>query len=463
MKLRELLDKFADFIDYNRKNITRYLLVILASISLIVVLFISSDEMSIGKEVNHLVNNIESRKYQNAYDYYEGLRSSFSGSKMKRFNKSASKKINSVIINNGDKYISSQISKEQYIGLINTVNALDEISVNLGNILEQAKRVDDMYLQENISYDLALSYMTITSSLNGISDELDDYKQNIKDLYESRSVYKEATNNQQIKKYHEAIDGYNKVSEKDKKYYKLAKIAKEECISVMYDYYIQKASEANEKGNYDEAIQYVGYIKPYYQDDEKIISLESKYQENLALYTMTSDDIMSLITKKMETSKEGLSINSYQQMISGGKFYYVELYKYNTLIDEILVDSKTKKIYSYKSGDKGYGSTYSDGYFKVIENGEFRFAFSEGECIFVLENKLKENKESFKSIDIVSEKNINKYVKNKKIIEDFVKSNKSAYYYSVVNKGFFKKKELYLIDMYTKTIYKVENDKVVNY
>ena len=111
MKLRDLLDKFADFIDNNRENITKFLLVILASISLMIVFFISSDEMSISKEVDHLVKNIESRKYQIAYDYYEGLKTNFSDSKMKRFNKSVSKKINSVIINNGDKYINGQITK----------------------------------------------------------------------------------------------------------------------------------------------------------------------------------------------------------------------------------------------------------------------------------------------------------------------------------------------------------------
>lgn len=463
MKLRELLDKFADFIDNNRENITKFLLVILASISLMIVFFISSDEMSISKEVDHLVKNIESRKYQIAYDYYEGLKTNFSDSKMKRFNKSVSKKINSVIINNGDKYINGQITKEQYIGLINTTNALSEISINVENLIEQAKRVDEMYLQENISYDVALSYMNIASSLNGVNEELDDYKQNIKDFYESRAVYEEATNNQQVKKYHEAIEGYNKVSDKDKKYYKLAKMAKEECINIMYDYYIQKAIEANEKGNYDEAIKYISYLKPYYQDDEKIASLESEYQENLELYTMSTDDIIGLISKKMESGREGISINSYQQMINGGKFYYVELYKYDTLIDEILVDSKTKKIYSYKSNDKDYDATYSDGYFKVTPNGEFRFALSEGECSFALENKLKEKDETFKRIEIVSDQNSNKYVKNNQVLKDFLKSNKNAYYYALVNKGFFKKKELYFIDMYTKNIYKVENDKVVNY
>lgn len=463
MKFKELFDKFADFIDNNRGNITKLLLSTLAFIALIVVFFISSDEMSISKEVDHLVKNIESRKYQIAYDYYETLKSDFSGSKMSRFNKSASKKINSVIINNGDKYVNGQISKEQYIGLINTVNALDNININIDSIIEQSKRVEEMYIEENVDYDVALSYLTISSTLNNIKDELDEYTQKVKSYYESRSVYNEATKNQQVKKYYEAIQGYDKVLEEDKKYYKLAKVAKEECISAMYNYYIQQASDANENGNYDEAIKYIEYLKQYYSDDEKVTELESKYQENLSLYTMTQDDIINLITKKMGTNKDGITINSYQQMINGNKFYYVELYKYGKLIDEILVDAKTRKIYSYKSSEKDYNTPYSDGFFKIISSGEFRFALSEGECSFELENKLKEKNESFKNIDIVSKDDSSKYTKNKDIVDNFIKNNNSVYYYAVVNKGIFKKKELYLIDMYTKKIYFVSNDEIVNY
>lgn len=463
MYLKEVFSKFTDFIDDNRLNITKLLLSILASIALIIVLVISSDEMSVSKEVSDLVNNIESRKYQIAYDYYEDLKESLSQSKMNRLNKSLSKKINSLIISNGDKYVSGQITKEQFAGLINTINGFDEININLENIIQQAKRVDEMYLDENIDYDIALTYFSVVSTLNGINDELDKFKQSIKSIYESRKVYEEATKNQQTKKYYEAILGYDKVLSEDEKYYKLAKASKEECINIMYSYYVQQAKDANENGNYDRAIEYIEYLKPYYLEDENILKLEEEYKKNLDLYTMTSNDIISLIAKKMNSDKEGLSINSFQQMINGGKFYYVELYNYDTLIDELLVDAKTKKIYSYKSVDKDYNSTYSDGYFKVLSNGEFRFAISEGECIFQLKNKLKENKESYKSIDIISIEKAEKYVNNKGVLNDFIKENNNVYYYALLNRGFFKKKKLYLIDMYTKNIYSIENNEVVKY
>ncbi len=463
MYLKEVFSKFTDFIDNNRANITKLLLSILATIALIIVLIISSDEISVSKEINNLVQNIESRKYQIAYDYYEDLKESFSESKMKRLNKSLSKKINSLIISNGDKYVNKQITKEQFAGLINTINGFDEININLENIIQQARRVDEMYLDESIDYDVALTYFSVVSTLNDITDELDKYKQNIKSIHDSREVYEDASKNQQNKKYYEAILGYDKVLSEDEKYYKLAKSSKEECINAMYSYYIQQAKDANENGDYDRAIEYIGYLKPYYPEDESILKLEEEYQHNLSLYTMTSDDIINLIAKKMNSNKEGLSINSFQQMINGGKFYYVELYKYDTLIDELLVDAKTKKIYSYKSVDKDYNSTYSDGYFKILSNGEFRFAVSEGECIFQLENKLKENKESYKSIDSISIEKAKRYVDNKSIFDSFIKENKNVYYYALVNRGFLKKKQLYLIDMYTKNIYSIENNEVVKY
>ena len=56
-----------------------------------------------------------------------------------------------------------------------------------------------------------------------------------------------------------------------------------------------------------------------------------------------------------------------------------------------------------------------------------------------------------------------KHVNNKTILDDFFKNNNNVYYYALVNKGFFKKKELYLIDMYTKNIYIIENNEVVKY
>ena len=98
---------------------------------------------------------------------------------MNRLNKSVSKKINKLLLDSGDKYITGQISKEQYIGLINTINALENINVDLKKIIEQAKRVDEMYQEENIKYDTAISYINTASIINGMVNSLDIYKNNI--------------------------------------------------------------------------------------------------------------------------------------------------------------------------------------------------------------------------------------------------------------------------------------------
>ena len=104
-------------------------------------------------------------------------------------------------------YINGQITKEQYMGLVNMVNALNTITIESSNLIDLGKRVDEMYKGENISYDSALSYLQITSSLKGIGEKLDEYKQHIKVLYESRNIYKEGTKKQSIKKYYGCIAG----------------------------------------------------------------------------------------------------------------------------------------------------------------------------------------------------------------------------------------------------------------
>ena len=69
---------------------------------------------------------------------------------MNRFNRVVSKKINKLLLDSGDNYINDEISKEQYIGLVNTINAIEGIKVDLTKIVEQSKRVDEMYKNENI-------------------------------------------------------------------------------------------------------------------------------------------------------------------------------------------------------------------------------------------------------------------------------------------------------------------------
>ena len=136
-----------------------------------------------------------------AENYYDDIEKEFSDSKMSRFNKKVSKKLSSLLINNGDMYINGQITKEQYMGLVNIVNALNTVSIETTNLIDLGKRVDEMYKEENITYESAYSFLQITSSLKGINEGLDEYKQHIKTLYESRQIDKEGTKNQSIKKY----------------------------------------------------------------------------------------------------------------------------------------------------------------------------------------------------------------------------------------------------------------------
>ncbi|WP_286315872.1 UbiD family decarboxylase [Romboutsia ilealis] len=463
MNLKEKFDECIDFIDSKKKTIITVSLSILGFIVLIIIFLVSSDELSVSKESNILAKNIEERKYSIALDNYESWEKEFSKSKMNRFNKLVSKKINKLLLDSGDKYIVGQISKEQYIGLINTVNALENINVDLKKIIEQANRVDEMYQQENVEYDIAISYINTASIINGMANSLDTYKNNIEEINQSRKLYKSALKDQTNKNYYEAITSYNKVLQVDKKYYELANKNKKECIELMYNYYIDKSKEANKNGNYEEALQYIDYIKEYYIDDETILKLEKQYQTNLAMYTLTTDDIQNLIAKKSNKKKENLSVNSFQQMVNDKKYYYTEVYEYDTLIDEVLIDAESKKIYSYKDSNKDYKTNYSDGYFRVVSDGSIQFAISEENAQLILEKKLAEKQNKYKKIISVSNDKIEKYIDNKVDLEEKLKKDGDVYYYKVVNKGLFKKKEVYIINMYTEKLYLIDDDGIKDY
>lgn len=464
MNFKELFDKCVDFIDSKRKSIITVSLSILGLILLMIVFFISSEELSIGKESDALLKSIENRKYEYASQYYNNtLKKEFSESKMRRFNKSVSKKIDKLLLTNGDKYVNGQITKEQYLALINTINSLNGIELNIERIIEQAKRVSEMYQEENIDYDTAMSYISISSTLKAVVNELDVYKHTIKELYESRQLYKTAIEHQEKKKYYEAINEYDKILEKDKKYYDLAQKSKKECIEDMYDYYLEKADESNTQGNYQEALQYIGYLKHYYFDDEKIVSLEKKYQNNLSLYTLTSEDIINIISKKSGIKKKNISIDSYQQMINQDKYYYVEVFEHGTLIDEILIDAKTKLIYSYKGSNKQYKTTYSDGYFRILEGGKLEFAINEEKAQFILKNKLEEKGNKYKDLYTVSKEKASRYIDNQEDLDEFLGDEKDLYYYEIVNKGWFRSKEVYIINMYTEKVYFISEDNIKEY
>ncbi len=463
MNFKESFDKCIDFIDIHKKIIIGTSLSMLGLIILMIMFLVSSDEFSIEKESNTLFKNIEQRKYSIALENYENYKSQFSEAKLKRFDKSISKKINKLLLESGDKYINKEITKEQYIGIINTINALSTIEIDLQRIVDQAQRLSEMYVNENISYDIVLSYMNSASTLNGITHELDIYKNNIKEIYESRKIYEEANKNENNFMYYEAILGYDKVLEKDKKYYDLAQKQKQKCIEDMHDYYIQKADESGEIGNFEEALQYIQYLKKYYEEDENILSLEKEYKKKLSLYTLSSDDIINLISRKNGKSKDTLSISSFYQMIDGEKYYYVEVLEYETLIDEVLINAKTKEIYSYKDSDKDYKTEYSNGYFRSIGDGQIQFNISKEKAQFILSNKLNENGDKYKEISEISKEKANRYIKNKESLDKILGKNEDLYYYELVNKGIFKEKQVYIINMYTEKVYIISEDKISEY
>lgn len=463
MNLKEKIDKWVDFIDSKKKTIITISLSILGFIVLLIIFLVSSDELSVSKESNILVKNIEERKYSIALNNYENWEKEFSQSKMNRLNNLVSKKINKLLLDSGDKYITGQISKEQYIGLINTINALENINVDLKKIIEQAKRLDEMYKEENVKYETAISYINTASIINGMANSLDVYKNNIEEINQSRKLYKSALKAQENKKYYEAINSYDKVLQIDKKYYELANKNKKECIELMYDYYIDKSKESNKNGDYEEALQYIDYLKEYYIDNETILELEKQYQANLAMYTLTTDDILNLIAKKSDKKKSNLSVNSFQQMVDDKKYYYTEVYEYDTLIDEVLIDAKSKKLYSYKDLNKDYKTNYSDGYFRVTSDGSIQFAVSEEKAQFILEKKLEENKNKYKKITSVSKDKMYKYIDNQKDLEKQLNNDGDVYYYLIVNKGLFKKKEVYIINMYTEKVYSIDDNGIKNY
>ena len=461
MNFKIYYDKIINSIYDNGQNIIRISFSALALLLLLIVLYFSSDNFNINDEVNNLVTYIDSRQYSIAENYYDDIEKEFSDSKMSRFNNKLSKKLTSLLINKGDMYINGQITKEQYMGLVNMVNALNTISIESENLLDLGKRVDEMYKEENITYESAESFLQITSSLNGINKGLDEYKQHIKTIYESRKLYKEGTKNQSIKKYYEAIGLYDKVLKQDEKYYSLAQNAKKECIKVMYDYYINQAKSLANEGRYEEALKYLNYLEPYYNDDE-MNDLIDQYNKYISNYTMTSDDIISLISRRSNENKNDLSVVSYLQTVNGKRYYYGEVLKNDKVINEVLIDTETKYLYSYKSDKKDYNCNYSDAYFKIDEeSGEIIFSINKEEAKSILEDKLSENNKKYKSIEILEENKQEKY-RNDDLI-NIIQKNGNIYYYFMIKTGWFKPKEIYIVNIYDKTIYNLTDDKVEHF
>ena len=125
----------------------------------------------------------------------------------------------------------------------------------------------------------------------------------------------------------------------------------------------------------------------------------------------------------------------------------------------MLIDTETKKMYSYKSDKKDYECNYSDAYFKIDENsGEIIFSIDKEEGKSVLENKLEEKGAKYKSIESIESNKLKKYVNDD--LKNKMKKNGDIYYYFSVKTGWFKPKEIYMVNIYDKTTYILINDKV---
>ncbi|MVO72372.1 UbiD family decarboxylase, partial [Paeniclostridium sordellii] len=436
--MKDFFIKIVEFVDKHNKVIVKTALVILGVILLSLTIFFSANSFSVSSESNKLVDYIEKRNYGEATSYYNKVKEEFSESKMDRFSKSLSKKINKILVNYGDRYIKGEIGKDYFISLINIINELDTVYIDASNIIDQAKRVNDLYLQEKISYKTAMGYIQAVSTLKISKNEIYVYAKKIDVIEDSRKVYNLGVKDQEKKMYKEAISNYDKVMSEDKKYYDLAQDKKEECIKDMYDYYIEKANTENENGNYQQALEYIDYLKQYYLDDDYLNELSSKYEKNLKMYSMTNDEIVALISKKSGMDKADIRTNIFQQMVNGSKYYYVETFVNKDRVDEFLINPRNKKVYSYLDEKKTYNNNYSDGYWRATKDGSVEFTISKNTAISILEKKLKEHSEKYKYVTIEEKNNALKYIKNKEQLDKFIGKNNDIYYYAVVNRGFFK-------------------------
>lgn len=462
-KVKKQFEEKTTKISANKKHLKGLSLSFLAFLILLVVIYFANGDFSVKNETDTLVNSISNRNYAQAHEYYEKLQKELSTSKMNKVNDVLSKKLATVVVNSGEKYIDGEITKEQYAGLISTINALEEISIKSDELVDISKRVRDIYINENITYEKAYTYMEITTSLNNIYQDLDEYKNDVDKIYKSRQVYKDASKKQQIKKYKEAIEGYSKVLEEDKKYYTLAKNKTDECIKAMYDYYISSAKSLAKEGEYEDALLYLTYLKPYYPGDDEIEALENEYREKVSIYNLSSSDILNLISKKSSIDADLLSVISYQKNINDQIYYYAEVSKDDKVINEVLIEPKTKKIYSYKSEKLDYECTYCDGYYKMNEQGKYIFAISKEDAAALVKEKLSKMKKEYKKFEMCSKSDIEKYV-DKDELNQLIEKNNDIYYYALVKSGWFSlHKDVYLVNMYNKSVYGFENQKLTKF
>lgn len=341
------------------------------------------------------------------------------------------------------------------------VNSLDRITVKSEKLLEQCKKAADMYSDGSIDYETAKSFVDTISALQGMEIGTEEYRQDIEFIYDSRMLYEQGYEYQKKFQYSQAIENYEKVLEKDKKYYKKAEENKKECIEKMYDYYIQEAALAAKGGNYQVATEYMEYVKKYYPDDEKVEKILKDYQKKLDEYTLGSDDIKNIYCKAADIEPEGITVSPLPQMVNGEKYYYAEILKDGKRINEVLINAENKKLYLYKDGERSYKDIDNANFFRLNTNGEIEFAISKKDATENLKNELEKKKRVYKKVEEIDSDKAERYSKSDKKISEMLNKKENTYFFFIGNKGFLRGKDLYCVDMYSGAVYSFENNKLV--
>ena len=463
MGLKLYIDKIVEYIDVNSKKIITITISILATLVLSIVLFIGIGNMSVSKEVDTLIKYMEQRKYSQAISYYDKVKDDLDSKKEERFEANVGKKLNKMILDYGSRYLNKEIGKEYLIGFVNTIDKMKTIQLDGESILKQSEEVKNLYVNDKIDYKTANGYINAVSNLNIAKYEIESYSTVINTYEQSRVVYKDAMEKQEKKLYKEAIESYKKVIKEDTKYYKLAQEKIDECIYIMYDYYIAKAEEYNKEGNYSEALETINYLQKHYSDDEKVFELHQKYTKNFDKYNMNNTEVVNLLIKKIKVNREKLNVGIYQEMVGDSKYYYVEAFEQNKIINKFLIDSKTKKLYGYLDNDVIYNDNGVDGYWRKNKEGITEFAISKDEAISLVKDKTKQSTVKLRDIQYIKKEKALRYF-NKNYEKNINKLHEGKYdinYYILAKSGLFKK-YVFIVDPYKNEVYYCSENGISN-
>lgn len=219
---------------YNKIFIKKlYSLSIFATLFLSIILITVTFTLSEKNDINVLILNVEKREYSKVITKYNTMKKQNSEKQMDKLNEILGNKIDNVILNNTEQYIKDKMSIEKFIGLLNTIDYLENINISYGRINIDCKSVMNLYLKEKISYNKARSYFDAISSFAENNSQVDLIKEDVKLIYQSRELYKQSLDFKSKGNYRQAIEGFNKVSNTDTKYYSKAQKNIDECMEFL--------------------------------------------------------------------------------------------------------------------------------------------------------------------------------------------------------------------------------------